>query len=136
VAPSFGIILVNRAGQPPRFTQLNKRQQVIVTETNPAYASPIVQGTRRRVLILHLGKEDIIMDCATYELKYCERCGALGTRRSATNDTYCQLCEQILTRSFSPEALSRRPRLRRGAKRPSLPLQLKAEAQPAWGGVL
>jgi hypothetical protein len=75
------------------------------------------------------------MDCATYELKYFERCGALGMRRPATKDTYCQLCEQILTKSFSPEALSRRPRLRRGTKRPRAPLQMEADAQPAWGGV-
>ena len=75
-----------------------------------------------------------MMDCATYELKYCERCGALGTRRSATNDTYCERCEQILTRTFSPDALSRRPRLRRSAKRADSPVQLKAAAQPACGG--
>jgi hypothetical protein len=75
------------------------------------------------------------MDRATYELKYCERCGALGTRRSATNDTYCELCTQILARSFSPDSLTRRPRLRRHAKHPRLPLPLKAEAQPMLGGL-
>ncbi len=75
------------------------------------------------------------MDRATYELKYCERCGALGTRRSASNDTYCELCAQVLARSFSPDSLTRRPRLRRHAKRPLAALQLKAVAQPVLGGL-
>jgi hypothetical protein len=75
------------------------------------------------------------MESATYELKYCERCGALGTRRSETNDTYCESCSQILTRSFLPEVLSRRPRQRRNANRARLPFRLKAEAQPACGGL-
>jgi hypothetical protein len=73
------------------------------------------------------------MNCAIYELKYCERCGALGTRRSATNDAYCEICAQVLARSFSPDSLTRRPRLRRHAKRPRGPLHLKAQAQPAGG---
>lgn len=75
------------------------------------------------------------MESATYELKYCERCGALGTRRSETDDTYCQPCAQILARSFLPEVPSRRPRQRRNAKRTRVPFLLKAEAQPACGGL-
>jgi hypothetical protein len=75
------------------------------------------------------------MESATYELKYCERCGALGTRRSESNDTYCELCAQILARSFLPKVLSRRPRQYRNADRTRVPFRLKAEAQPVWGGL-
>ena len=75
------------------------------------------------------------MDRATYELKYCERCGALGTRRYATKDTYCEVCTELLARSFSPDSLSRRPRLRRHTKRTRTPLQPKAAVQPVLGGV-
>jgi hypothetical protein len=74
------------------------------------------------------------MESATYELKYCERCGALGTRRSETDNTYCELCAQILTRSLLPDALGRRPRRRRNAKRTGMPLQLEAAGQPVCGG--
>ena len=75
------------------------------------------------------------MDCATYQLKYCERCGALGTRRSETNDSYCEPCAQLLAKSFSPDSLSKRPRLRRNPARRRRPLQRKTEAQPVCGGV-
>ena len=53
------------------------------------------------------------MEQGTYELKYCERCGSLGTRRAHSSDTYCESCAQILTHAFLPGAAGRRPRLRR-----------------------
>ena len=36
------------------------------------------------------------MECITYELKYCERCGALGLRRSQSPESYCESCGKIL----------------------------------------
>lgn len=33
---------------------------------------------------------------ATYELKYCERCGSLRLRRTASEGTYCEPCGQML----------------------------------------
>jgi hypothetical protein len=36
------------------------------------------------------------MQLSTYELKYCERCGSLRLRRSASAETYCEPCEQML----------------------------------------
>jgi hypothetical protein len=36
------------------------------------------------------------MQLSTYELKYCERCGSLLLRRSASAETYCEPCEQML----------------------------------------
>jgi len=41
------------------------------------------------------------MTYATYELKYCERCGGLGLRRSKSGSPYCCDCEQIM-RTFMP----------------------------------
>jgi len=73
------------------------------------------------------------MEQGTYELKYCERCGSLGTRRAHSSDTYCESCAQILTHSFLPGAASRRPRLRRARNQKALPLQIKGEAELAGG---
>ena len=36
------------------------------------------------------------MQLSTYELKYCERCGSLRLRRSASAETYCKPCAQML----------------------------------------
>ena len=36
------------------------------------------------------------MTYSSYELKYCERCGGLGLRRSKSGLPYCCDCEQIL----------------------------------------
>ncbi len=36
------------------------------------------------------------MQAITYQLKYCERCGALRLRRADSRDTYCRDCEQLL----------------------------------------
>lgn len=37
------------------------------------------------------------MRYSSYELKYCERCGGLGLRRSNSVLPYCCECEQILS---------------------------------------
>jgi len=73
------------------------------------------------------------MQPTTYELKYCERCGALGTRRSATTGNYCESCAQIMARNSLPGVAEWRPQLRRRSSRPRLPQGLKAEA--ACGGL-
>lgn len=41
------------------------------------------------------------MEYSSYELKYCERCGGLGIRRSKTGLPYCCDCEQMM-RAFLP----------------------------------
>jgi hypothetical protein len=41
------------------------------------------------------------MTYSSYELKYCERCGGLGLRRSKSGLPYCCDCEQML-RAFLP----------------------------------
>ena len=47
------------------------------------------------------------MSITTYELKYCERCGSLGLRRSQSAESYCEPCGQVLV---SPGALTRAER--------------------------
>ncbi len=42
------------------------------------------------------------MQPTTYELKYCERCGALLLRRSQSGKTYCGPCQQALIHVFFP----------------------------------
>jgi hypothetical protein len=73
------------------------------------------------------------MKQGTYELKYCERCGSLGTRRAHSSDTYCESCAQILTHSLLPGIANRRPRLRGAGKQKALPLEIKGAAEPACG---
>jgi hypothetical protein len=73
------------------------------------------------------------MEQGTYELKYCERCGSLGTRRAHSSDTYCESCAQILTHVFLPGAASRRSRLRRTRNQKAMPPQIKGEAELASG---
>jgi len=41
------------------------------------------------------------MRYSSYELKYCERCGGLGLRRSQSESPYCCECEQVM-RAFLP----------------------------------
>ena len=36
------------------------------------------------------------MQLATYELKYCERCGSLKLRRTTSADAYCGPCGRLL----------------------------------------
>jgi hypothetical protein len=70
------------------------------------------------------------MQETTYELKYCERCGSLGLRRSQSLDSYCEACGQILINQSFPGDGGRRLLLRkpRTESRPP-PLKLKSEAQ-------
>jgi len=44
------------------------------------------------------------MQATRYELKYCERCGSLRLRRTASAETYCPSCEQTLFRAPLPGA--------------------------------
>jgi ribosomal protein L37AE/L43A len=37
-----------------------------------------------------------IMTYSSYELKYCERCGGLGLRRTQSDLPYCCDCEQMM----------------------------------------
>lgn len=43
------------------------------------------------------------MTYSSYELKYCERCGGLGLRRSKSGPPYCCDCAQML-RAFMPRS--------------------------------
>jgi hypothetical protein len=72
------------------------------------------------------------MERVIYELKYCERCGALGTRRSESSETYCECCAQILTRCFVP-GRSRRGLARRAGRITQLSVRLVAAEQSAGG---
>ena len=72
------------------------------------------------------------MEDITFELKYCERCGALGLRRSQSSETYCEPCGQLLMSHAAPgewaRQLARRSlrsagrRLLQGEYQPPLPL--------------
>ena len=42
------------------------------------------------------------MQLATYELKYCERCGSLRVHRAASAETYCTSCEHLLANYSLP----------------------------------
>ena len=53
------------------------------------------------------------MERIIYELKYCERCGSLCTRRSDSSDTYCDACTQIMTHVCLPVSAVGRLRFRR-----------------------
>ena len=52
------------------------------------------------------------MTYSSYELKYCERCGGLGLRRSKSGLPYCCDCEQIM-RAFLPAVATSPGQLRR-----------------------
>ena len=41
------------------------------------------------------------MQTTRLELKYCERCGALGLRRLESGDNYCEGCAQLLSQQAS-----------------------------------
>jgi hypothetical protein len=69
------------------------------------------------------------MQETTYELKYCERCGSLGLRRSQALDSYCEPCGQILINYSFPGDMGRRPLLRKSRAEARRPMKLKSEAQ-------
>lgn len=58
------------------------------------------------------------MEPIAYELKYCERCGALGLRRACSSESYCEPCEKLLLHHFLPEQRSRRWMRRAKSKLP------------------
>ncbi|MGB7555957.1 MAG: hypothetical protein WBM04_16415 [Candidatus Korobacteraceae bacterium] len=47
------------------------------------------------------------MQLATYELKYCERCGSLKLRRATSADAYCEPCGRILINYSLPSHAER-----------------------------
>jgi|HubBroStandDraft_3_1064219.scaffolds.fasta_scaffold1317184_2 hypothetical protein len=73
------------------------------------------------------------MERIIYELKYCERCGSLCTRRSDSSDTYCDACTQIMTHVCLPVGAVGRLRFGRNRKLAIVPRELKAETQTACG---
>ncbi|MGB8885522.1 MAG: hypothetical protein WCC87_02315 [Candidatus Korobacteraceae bacterium] len=75
------------------------------------------------------------MEGITYELKYCERCGTLGLRRSKSTETYCRPCGQVLVNSSLPTGAVRSLRIRKPAAEPPAPFILKAAAAATVSGV-
>ena len=70
------------------------------------------------------------MQDTTYELKYCERCGSLGLRRSQSSETYCEPCGQLLVHYSFPGNLIRRSPLRKSRTEPPAPLRREGADQP------
>ncbi len=71
------------------------------------------------------------MEATSLELKYCERCGALGLRRPQSSANYCGSCAQVLTRDVFSLHLGRgrrRSRPQAEIRRPVPALQ--AEPSP------
>jgi len=66
-----------------------------------------------------------------YELKYCERCGSLGLRRSQSGKTYCEPCGRILTGHAIPGDAGRQSRLRKPKLPVATPLKIDVEALSA-----
>jgi hypothetical protein len=71
------------------------------------------------------------MQYVAYELKYCERCGSLGLRRSQSGETYCGPCGQILTNYAIPADAGHRSRLRQPKLPVAVPTKVDVDAQPA-----
>jgi hypothetical protein len=69
------------------------------------------------------------MQATEYELKYCERCGALRLRRCPSPETYCGPCRQILNNYSFPGASERRSLLRKSRTESEPPLKLEGMAQ-------
>ena len=65
------------------------------------------------------------MQHTTYELKYCERCGSLGLRRSQSAENYCEPCGQILTTYLPPADWRRRSVVRQPGTEAPTPLKLQ-----------
>jgi hypothetical protein len=72
------------------------------------------------------------MQAITYQLKYCERCGALRLRRADSRDNYCRDCEQLLfnmpaRHALQAKLLRRKPRAAKTglpALPPAAPIEL------------
>ncbi len=73
------------------------------------------------------------MNLGIYELKYCERCGALGLRRRQSAETYCEACGQMLLNYFTPR-LARRPQLRNPKLQNQITRKVQEASSPALGG--
>ncbi len=72
------------------------------------------------------------MQSTTYELKYCERCGSLRLRRTASAGTYCEPCGQMLVAFSLPAHAERASVLLRNSRRKSpAPVAMIGEAQAA-----
>ena len=71
------------------------------------------------------------MQDVTYELKYCERCGSLGLRRSQSQEAYCRPCGQILNSHSIPGDAGGQSRLRQPKLPVARPLNVDVEAQSA-----
>jgi len=102
-------------------------------EADRPCASRTVRGARGRGLAFRTSLliGGIYMELATYELKYCERCGSLGLRRSQSTGTYCEPCGRILLNySLARDPARPVPRRRPASKQP-VPLELKGEAAPS-----
>lgn len=67
------------------------------------------------------------MERITYELKYCERCGALGLRRSQSPDSYCESCGKILVNYSSAVETGRRSTTRALANPAAAPLTVESQ---------
>lgn len=71
------------------------------------------------------------MQDITYELKYCERCGSLGLRRSQSGESYCKPCGQMLTNYSIPADGGHRSRLRKSNLPAAVPAKIGVKAQSA-----
>ena len=92
---------------------------------------PIASEAHRRARSLWTQKGVFKMQDVTYELKYCERCGSLGLRRSQSGQSYCESCAQILNSYSIPGDRSRRPLHPKAESPAGTPLKLDVEAQSA-----
>lgn len=67
------------------------------------------------------------MSYSSFELKYCERCGGLGLRRTHSGTSYCATCDQMMQNFLLRPS---RALLRRGPRR-AFALQASAEVNYA-----
>ena len=61
-------------------------------------------------LVLLPCKKGAEVEGNTFELKYCERCGALGVRHSESSESYCEPCGRVLSEASPPSAWAERLR--------------------------
>jgi len=77
------------------------------------------------------------MEGTTLELKYCERCGALGLRRPQSTENYCESCARLLTKHAISLHRGRRLPHRRPDREMRPTVTLVKQALPSLGtGVL
>jgi ribosomal protein L37AE/L43A len=74
------------------------------------------------------------MEDATYELKYCERCGSLGLRRSKSGESYCRPCGQVLVSYSLPGDTERKLLLRKSEPESLTPLAHNQTVAPRLSG--